>query len=65
MQTVSKKTGEKGANAASNRKEVVRLREELAKERQRVQDLENANAGAAERIDAAIESVKAILDKQG
>ncbi len=64
MQNVSRKTGKKGASAASSR-ETESLREELAAERQRVRELENANARAAERLDAAIESVKAILDKQG
>ncbi len=64
MQKVNEKTGKKGASAAASR-EAERLRKELAENRQRVQELESANARAAERLDAAIESVKAILDEQG
>jgi len=64
MQQVNDEAGKKGAVAASSR-EAECLREELARERQRVQELENANARVAERLDAAIESVKAILAKQG
>jgi hypothetical protein len=64
MQKVSEKASKKGECAASSQ-EAENLRKELATERQRVQELEKANASAAERLDAAIETVKAILDKQG
>lgn len=60
---------EKGKRAATNgdhdvaalQREAERLREELANERERVKTLEHANSRVAERLDAAIESVKAIL----
>lgn len=64
MQKASEKAGKKGDGAASNQ-EAETLRKELAAERQRAQELEKANASAAERLDAAIETVKAILDKRG
>jgi hypothetical protein len=64
MQKVSEKAGKKRASAAST-PEAEQLRKELAEERQRVQELENANARAAEHVDAVIKSVKAILDEQG
>jgi hypothetical protein len=55
----------KKSAAAGALREAERLREELAAERQRADDLESANDQVAERLDAVIESVKAILGKQG
>ena len=44
--------------------ETERLRNELAAEQQRVQQLEEASDRAAARLDEAIKSVKAILSRQ-
>lgn len=44
--------------------EAERLRAELAAEQQRVQELEEASGRAAARLDAAIETVKAILKRE-
>jgi hypothetical protein len=55
----------KKSAAAGAMREAERLRDELAAERQRADNLESANDQVAERLDAAIESVKAILGKQG
>jgi Domain of unknown function (DUF4164) len=45
--------------------ETENLRAELATERQRAKSLEDTAAHVADRLDAAIESVKAILARQG
>lgn len=55
----------KKSAVAGAMREAERLRDELAAERQRADNLESANDQVAERLDAAIESVKAILGKQG
>jgi Domain of unknown function (DUF4164) len=51
-----------GAGSAA---ETERLRAELATERQRSKSLEDTATRVADRLDAAIESVKAILARQG
>jgi hypothetical protein len=56
---------EGGADLATLERETARLREELASERQRAQRLEAANMTVAERLDVAIASIKAILERQG
>jgi hypothetical protein len=55
----------KNSAAAVALKEAERLREELAAERQRAEDLASANDQVSARLDAVIKSVKAILGKQG
>ena len=50
---------------ATLEKETERLRAELASERERVRTLEDVNGRVAKRLDAAIQSVKAILGRQG
>lgn len=45
--------------------EAERLRKQLATEQERVRTLETANIRAAERLDAAIQSVKSIIARQG
>jgi hypothetical protein len=60
-----------GAAAAGDRdaaklmREAERLRTELANEKERVKTLEDTNMQVAERLDAAIESMKEILARQG
>ena len=60
-----------GAAAAEDRdaarlmRETERLRAELANEKERVKTLEDTNIQVAERLDAAIESMKEILARQG
>jgi Domain of unknown function (DUF4164) len=46
-------------------RETERLKAELASERERVRNLEDVNGRVAKRLNAAIESVKAILGRQG
>jgi hypothetical protein len=46
-------------------REAERLRTELANEKERVKTLEDTNMQVAERLDAAIESMKEILARQG
>jgi hypothetical protein len=62
----------KGAGAAAEdrdtarlMRETERLRAELANEKERVKTLEDTNIEVAERLDAAIESMKEILARQG
>jgi hypothetical protein len=61
----------KGARMAQDRdkaaqaQETERLRAELALERKRVETLEDANHRVTERLDAAIQSVKAMLASKG
>lgn len=50
---------------AALKREAERLREQLATEKERVKTLETANSSVVKRLDAAIESVKAILGRQG
>jgi hypothetical protein len=66
-EVVQRKTvaDKKNSAAAGALREAERLRDELAAERQRADNLESANDRVAERLDAVIESVKAILGKQG
>ncbi len=52
-------------DAAAAEHEAARLRAELALERERAKTLADTSNHVAERLDAAIESVKAILAKQG
>jgi hypothetical protein len=47
------------------KREAERLREQLAAEKERVRTLETANNSVVKRLDAAIESVKAMLSRQG
>jgi len=60
----------KGGTASSDKektallKETERLRAQLAAERERVKTLETANTHVSERLDAAIQSVKAILNRK-
>jgi hypothetical protein len=54
-----------GADITTLEHEAARLREELASERQRAQRLEAANMTVAARLDVAIASIKAILERQG
>lgn len=54
-----------GADIATLEHEAARLREELASERQRAQRLEAVNMTVAQRLDVAIASIKAILERQG
>ncbi len=61
----------RGSSAAPDRdkatlqREAERLRDELANEKERVKTLQDTNNRVAERLDAAIESMKAILSRQG
>jgi hypothetical protein len=55
----------KASELATLERETERLRAELASERERVRTLEDVNGRVAKRLDAAIESVKAILGRQG
>ena len=57
-----RKKSRRGAGVAV---EVERLRAELSSERKRSRALEETTARVADRLDAAIESVKAILARQG
>lgn len=59
--------GKKGKRdaGASGAVEAERLAVELASERRRSKVLEDTTARVADRLDAAIESVKAILARQG
>lgn len=59
-----RKKGKRDAGA-SVAAEAERLRAELTSERQRSKALEDTTARVADRLDAAIESVKAILARQG
>jgi hypothetical protein len=56
---------ESGADIATLEHEAARLREELASERERAQRLEAVNMTVAARLDVAIASIKAILERQG
>lgn len=56
--------GVKSGGKAGER-EADTLRAELALERERARTLEDTSNHVAERLDAAIESVKAILARQG
>ncbi len=56
-----RKKGKRSASGA----EAERLRAELTSERQRSKALEDTTTRVADRLDAAIESVKAILARQG
>jgi hypothetical protein len=53
------------ADLATLEHEAARLREELVSERERAQRLEAANVTVAQRLDVAIASIKAILERQG
>lgn len=53
-----------GEDLALLTSETVRLREELASERQRSEGLESVNAKVAARLDAAIASIKTLLQRQ-
>ncbi len=55
----------KGKRSATGAAESERLRAELTSERQRSKALEDTTTRVADRLDAAIESVKAILARQG
>ena len=61
----------KGARMAQDRdkaalaQETERLRAELALEKKRVETLEDANHRVSTRLDAAIQSVKAMLASKG
>jgi L-lactate utilization protein LutB len=57
--TVRKKAG------AGVSQKVIELQNELAAAQQRAQDLESANQHVADRLEVMIQSVKAILEKQG
>lgn len=59
------KAAPKSSDIATLERETERLREELASERRRAEKLEDANHRVAARLDEAIESVKAILARQG
>ncbi len=64
-----RKTPKGEASAKSGKAAIEReaesLRAELALERERARTLETTSSHVAERLDAAIESVKAILARQG
>lgn len=55
----------KSGRSAGGAVDVERLRAELTSERQRSKALEETTARVADRLDAAIESVRAILARQG
>ena len=55
----------KSRRSAGGAVDVERLRAELTSERQRSKALEETTARVADRLDAAIESVRAILARQG
>jgi hypothetical protein len=57
--------GVKGGGKVASEREAENLRAELALERERSRTLEDTSTHVAERLDAAIESVKAILARQG
>ncbi len=59
-----RKKGKREAGAISAA-EAESLRAELTSERQRSKALEDTTTRVADRLDAAIESVKAILARQG
>jgi hypothetical protein len=50
---------------AALKREAVRLREELAIERERTQKLEAANFSVASRLNKAIASIRQLLERQG
>jgi hypothetical protein len=52
-------------DAEGLRREAERLREELAVERQRTEKLEAATVTVASRLDAAIASIRQLLDRRG
>lgn len=52
-------------NTAALRREAEHLRQQLATEKERVRTLQSANDSVSKRLNAAIESVKAILARQG
>jgi len=58
----ARKRAKRGAGGAA---EAERLAAELTSERQRTKVLEDTTSRVADRLDAAIESVKAILARQG
>jgi hypothetical protein len=58
------KTQEAG-DIATLERETERLKEELASEKQRSAGLEAASTQVAARLDAAIASIKAFLERQG
>ena len=64
QQSGSGEERKKGKRSAGG-SETERLRAELTSERQRAKALEDTTARVADRLDAAIESVKAILAGQG
>jgi hypothetical protein len=51
--------------AESLRREAERLREELAIERERTERLHKANISVAARLNAAIASIKQLLERRG
>lgn len=57
--------GAKAGGKAAGQREAEALRAELASERERARSLADTSSHVAERLDAAIESVKAILARQG
>lgn len=81
MRTVRRTTGRSRAESAKQDKakakrpdagdiatlerETERLKEELASERKRTAGLEAASSQVAARLDAAIASIKAFLERQG
>jgi hypothetical protein len=70
MRSVGQQSGsgeerKKGKREAGGGAEAEGLRAELTSERQRSKALEDTTTRVADRLDAAIESVKAILARQG
>jgi hypothetical protein len=65
QQAGSSEERKKGKRGAGGAVEAERLAAELTLERQRSKALEDTTARVADRLDAAIESVKAILARQG
>jgi hypothetical protein len=63
--TGGKNDSARDSELATLAQETERLRAELASERARVKTLEDVNGRVSKRLDAAIESVKTILGRQG
>jgi hypothetical protein len=59
------KQAEMQGEAESLRREAERLREELAIERERTERLHEANISVAARLNAAIASIKQLLERRG
>lgn len=60
-----RKKGKAAGGVKALEAEAARLRDELGAERKRMQALQDTSSQVADRLDAAIDQVKAILARQG